>query len=140
MTDWWAAPKAADGIHIQVKDGGLDRTQFETGGQREIAANKGRFDLIPPEGLTELAQHFEAGAKKYADRNWEKGLPLSTFYNSLMDHLRDSYQYGLTDENHEAAIVWNAICYLTTLRRIQRGQLPSTLDDRPATARVRHDL
>lgn len=117
--------------NIQVKDYGVEKTTFDTGGQREIPIGKGRFDLLAPEGITELAQHFEAGARKYADRNWEKGLPLRTFFNSGIDHQRDSYFYGKTDENHEAAWAWNAYCYLVTLRRIQNGQLPCELDDRP---------
>lgn len=87
--------------------------------------------MIPIEALEELAQHYEAGAIKYSDRNWEKGLPLSTFYNSLIRHITASYMRGAEDENHEAAAVWNAVGYLTTLRRLQEGQLPDELDDRP---------
>lgn len=118
-------------MSTQVKDEGNPKTTFETGGQREIVSGKGRFDLIPPEAETELSQHMEAGSVKYSPRNWEKGLPLSTFYNSIRRHLRDSYMYQKVDENHEAAIVWNAVTYLTTLRRIQNGELPKELDDRP---------
>lgn len=118
----------------QIIDEGHEQTQFVTGGRREIIPGKGRFDLIPPEPITESSQHFEAGANKYAERNWEQGLPLSTFYNSLSRHLRDWYMYGKTDENHLAALVWNAMCALATQRRIDAGTLPASLDTRPATA------
>jgi len=115
----------------QIVDEGHEKTVFAGGGSREIIPGKGRPDLTPPEAEHELEVHFEAGANKYEARNWEKGLPLSTFFNSGMRHFRDSFKKGLVNENHEAAAHWNTACYLATLRRIQNGLLPCELDDRP---------
>lgn len=84
------------------------RTEFETGALRETVEGKGRFDLIPFQGLMRTAQHYENGSKKYADRNWEKGLSISRCLDSAARHLA-KYADGWDDEDHLAAVVWN--CY-----------------------------
>ena len=38
---------------------------------------------------------------------------------------------GLTDEPHARALVWNALVYLATKLRIEKGSLPSELADMP---------
>jgi len=48
----------------EVKDGGKRHT-FTGGGQREPSTGKGRYDLLPPEGILRLAKHYENGARKY---------------------------------------------------------------------------
>lgn len=45
-----------------------------------------RYDLIPPEALQGLALVYTIGAKKYEDRNWEKGIGYSRIYGALMRH------------------------------------------------------
>ncbi|KKM63930.1 hypothetical protein LCGC14_1506510 [marine sediment metagenome] len=48
-----------------------------------------RYDLIPPEPLEQLAELYTEGAKKYSDRNWEKGLSWLRCYASMMRHIQD---------------------------------------------------
>lgn len=48
---------------------------------------KARYDLIPGGPLEDLAQVYTMGAKKYADRNWEKGLSWSRVFAAIMRHL-----------------------------------------------------
>lgn len=48
---------------------------------------KAPIDLIPPEVILALAEVYRFGAKKYAPRNWEKGMAWSRVYNSAMRHL-----------------------------------------------------
>ena len=55
-----------------IKDSG-ERTMFDTGAVRDMHEGKGRFDLLPMCVLMRLAKHYEAGAKKYEERGWEKG-------------------------------------------------------------------
>jgi hypothetical protein len=43
--------------------------------------------LLPPELLTEVAKVLQFGAKKYAPRNWEKGMDWSRVEGSLIRHL-----------------------------------------------------
>ncbi len=84
-----------------------ERVEHLTGATREPHANKGRFDLIPPEMMFRLAKWYELGGQKYEDRNWEKGLPVSNCINSLLRHAF-KYLAGIDDEDHLAAVIWNA--------------------------------
>lgn len=110
-----------------VKDSG-ERQEFETGSKRDTRDGKGRFDLIPPYALTRLARHYENGAKKYGDRNWEKGQPLACYLDSMIRH---AYKFlgGSREEDHLAAVAWNALAYIETENRINSGFLPKELDD-----------
>ncbi len=111
----------------EVKDSG-QRQEFQTGSKRDTRDGKGRFDLIPPYALKRLAQHYENGAKKYGDRNWEKGQPLARYLDSAIRHAY-AYLGGSRDEDHLAAIAWNAIAVIESEHRIQLGILPKELDD-----------
>ena len=99
-----------------IKDSGHRRT-FESGAVRDMAEGKGRCDLLPPRGLLALAKHFENGAKKYGERNWEKGLPLNSFVDSGYRHLL-LYMAGEKDEDHLVACAWNFLCALDTRERL----------------------
>ena len=95
-----------------IKDSG-NRTEFETGAVRDMAEGKGRCDLLPPLALLRLARHFEAGAEKYGDRNWEKGIPLHSFIDSAIRHVL-RYMAGHDDEDHLCAAAWNLMCAMET--------------------------
>jgi len=56
--------------------------------------------------LLRLARHYEAGAKKYDGRNWEKGIPAHSFADSALRHMF-KYMDGMTDEDHLIAAIWN---------------------------------
>lgn len=88
-----------------IKDSG-DRTVFPTGAVRDMHQGKGRYDLIPWEALHELALHCEAGARKYGERNVEKGIPISSLVDSAFRHL-SKYMQGMNDEPHLRAALWN---------------------------------
>lgn len=94
----------------KINDGG-SREEFSTGAKREKQIGKGRYDLITPIGLMRLANWYELGALKYADRNWENGLPISNCLNSLFRHAV-KYMAGYNHEDHLAAIVWNAFAIM----------------------------
>jgi hypothetical protein len=61
----------------------------------------------------EVSKHYEEGAKKYAERNWEKGIPLHCYIDSGVRHYL-KHQRGDTDERHDRAFVWNLLCALWT--------------------------
>ena len=113
----------------KVKDSG-ERQEFSTGARRDIQTGKGRFDLLPVHALMRLARHFENGAVKYGDDNWRKGIPLRRYLDSLIRHCF-KFAGGLQDEDHLAAIIWNACCLLETQEMIERGMLPKELDNLP---------
>jgi len=104
------------------------REHFETGSVRDTREGKGRFDLIPVQSMRRLARHYEAGAAKYGDRNWERGQPLARYLDSAFRHLCGVLE-DLRDEDHTAAVVWNMFAYMETRRRIEAGELPRELDD-----------
>ena len=115
----------------RVKDSG-ERRDFGTGSVRDMSGGKGRFDLLPMLSIFRIAKHFENGAKKYKPRNWENGIPLSCFWDSAFRHLL-KVMLGMTDEDHEAAVLWNISCFIETKERIDLGVLPKELDDMPDT-------
>lgn len=102
--------------------------KFDSGAKRQAAAGKGTPVLFPGDAYLDVCKHFEDGAVHYGGRNWEKGLPLSSYINSLERHIAQE-KMGLTDESHDRAIAWNAICYLATKLRIAAGLLPKELDN-----------
>ena len=112
-----------------IKDSGLRRS-YVTGSVRDVRAGKGRFDLISPIALRRLAVHLENGARKYDERNWEKGQLLMDYIDSAMRHIV-SYVEGYRDEDHMAAALWNIHCFIHTEEMISRGLLPNSLDNQP---------
>lgn len=90
---------------MTIKDSGT-RRQFETGAVRDMQEGKGRCDLLPACSMLRKARHFEAGAVKYGDRNWERGIPLNSFIDSALRHIF-KYLDGQTDEDHLCAASWN---------------------------------
>jgi hypothetical protein len=76
------------------------------------------------------ARHLEFGAKKYGDRNWEKGQPLSRYYDSAIRHM-NKFMMGHRDEDHLAAARWNIGALMHTQEMIRIGRLPVELDDLP---------
>lgn len=116
-------------LFTEVKDSG-QRQEFATGSVRDTAEGKGRYDLFSPLAMARLAKHFENGAKKYGDRNWEKGQPIMRCIDSTLRHVFKHIE-GQRDEDHLAAAAWNLLSVIHFEEAIQRGLLPQTLDDRP---------
>ena len=112
-----------------VVDSG-ERQEFDTGSVRDTQDGKGRYDLISPISMKRLALHFENGAKKYGDHNWQKGQPLMRYMDSAIRHLY-AYIEGNRDEDHMAAAAWNALAVIHTEEMIARGELPAELDNLP---------
>lgn len=115
----------------KIDDGGERISYGEGKAIREPSTGKGRFDLITPFGLERLAKWYEFGAKKYSDRNWEKGLPFSRYFDSAMRHMT-KFIMGRTDEDHLAAAVWNlmAIMHHQELCEIELDDLPHYISRR----------
>jgi hypothetical protein len=63
--------------------------------------------------LLDVGKLFESGAEKYGERNWEKGIPISSYIDSGVRHLL-KYLNGETDEAHDRAFVWNLMCAIWT--------------------------
>lgn len=113
----------------KLKDSGK-RISFDSGAIREPNNDRGRYDLISPIALKALAIHMERGATKYADRNWEKGIPMSRHINSAMRHLQQ-YLEGDRLEDHLSACAYNVFAVIHTTEMIKRDLLPADLCDLP---------
>ena len=59
--------------------------------------------------LLEVSKHFEEGARKYGDNNWQKGSPVECYMDSAIRHYL-KYKRGDKDEPHDRAFVWNVMC------------------------------
>lgn len=114
-----------------LKDSGA-RRHFHAGAVRDVTDGKGAFHLLPLFGILRGALQMERGAKKYASRNWERGIPLSTYLDSGLRHALCALA-GFDDEPHVDAAIWNFMCLAETRERIRLGILPKKLDDLPAT-------
>jgi hypothetical protein len=69
----------------------------------DVFAGSNYFDM-----LLEVAKHFEDGAKKYGENNWQKGIPVRCYIDSAVRHYL-KYQRGDKDEPHNRAFCWNII-------------------------------
>lgn len=63
--------------------------------------------------ILEVAKHFEEGAKKYGEHNWQKGIPTRFYIDSAVRHYL-KWLRGDVDEQHDRAFVWNIMCCIWT--------------------------
>ena len=64
--------------------------------------------------MLEVSKHMEEGAKKYGERNWEKGLPVDCYIDSAVRHYL-KWRRGDNDEPHDRAFCWNVMCCIWTI-------------------------
>ena len=68
-----------------------------------------------PTMFLEVAKHFEEGAKKYGENNWQKGIPVRCYIDSAIRHYF-KWLRGDKDEPHDRAFCWNIICAIWTCK------------------------
>ncbi len=115
--------------HSDLKDSG-SRQGFQSGAVRDAQENKGAFHLVPEVVTFLLSRVYEEGARKYAARNWEKGMPISVYINSAQRHLA-KYKMGLRDEPHLSQALWNVTGALWTGVMVHLGLRDQALNDLP---------
>lgn len=64
--------------------------------------------------VLEVSIHYEQGALKYGERNWEHGIPLHSYVDSCTRHYL-KWKRGDCDEPHDRAVIWNILGALWTL-------------------------
>lgn len=98
-----------------------------TGGEK--GQKLARFDLIPPRPMWEVAELYGEGAKKYADRNWERGYAWSLSIGALERHFnlfKQGEDYDAeTTKRHLASVVFHALALM------EFAETHPELDDRP---------
>lgn len=80
----------------------------------------GDNDKNNAEIILEVSKHFEEGAKKYGENNWQKGLPINCYIDSAVRHYL-KWLRGDKDEPHDRAFLWNIICCIWTVKHIKAG-------------------
>lgn len=108
----------------------------ETGGAK--GSKLARFDLLPWDALWAVAERFGAGAKKYEERNWERGYAWGLSHAA--QHRHDAaFQMGEdldpeTGQPHLAAVAWHALVRLAFyLRGAGTDDRPRGLPDQAGT-------
>lgn len=105
---------------------------------RKDDSGKIRMELLPPELLFSVSTILTFGAKKYEDRNWEKGMSWGRVFGALMRHLwawwggkgptTKSFLLGELDEETGHSHLWHAGCCLAFLIAYEERQIGT--DDR----------
>lgn len=80
----------------------------------EVLCNQDVFDRLSHMFL-EVAKHFEEGAEKYGENNWQKGLPVRCYINSAVRHYLKWLRKD-DDEPHDRAFCWNIMCAIWTCK------------------------
>jgi len=96
---------------------------------RKDDQDKVRMELIPVDCLWDEARVWTFGAKKYADRNWEKGFAWSRAYGAALRHLTRFWNSHDNDEETGLSHVAHAVCCLRMLQRFEKDKIG--VDDRP---------
>lgn len=90
---------------------------------------KTRYDLIPAYALYETAEIFTFGARKYADRNWEKGIAYGRLFGAILRHLWKFWRGIEIDEESGKPHLAHATCGCLML--LEMTKIHPDLDDRP---------
>lgn len=106
------------------------RQQFDSGAVRDTADGKPRIDLISPYAQWRIGEWLRKGAEKYAERNWESGMPINRCIASMERHIQE-YKMGKTNEDHLAAIAVNAEFIMHYEKMIEMGLMDSSIDNMP---------
>lgn len=108
----------------------VDRVTYGSGATKDDRF-KTRVDLVPVVPLLSIADVFTYGARKYADRNWEKGFPYSRIYGALLRHVFAWWNGEEIDPESGMSHLAHAGCDLLMLMEYEaRG---TGEDDRPHT-------
>lgn len=96
------------------------KVKVDGGGERKDEG-KSRVDLLPPDALIALGEVYAFGCEKYAERNWERGMPWSKVLGPMLRHTyKFMMGYDIDKESglyHAQHIAWNAVALLTYVLR-----------------------
>lgn len=120
-----------------MNEDGTERivTDENTGGRkgRKLA----RFDLLPWDVLWQLAEHYGKGARKYEERNWERGYPMSLSIGAAFRHLAQFAQGEDIDPETGTPHVIAVMFHMGVLARAMRDDRFE--DDRSEHGEPPHD-
>lgn len=100
-----------------------------TGGEK--GQKVARFDLIPAGPLTDVARHYGIGARKYEDRNWERGYDWSLSFGAIQRHLWAFWNGEKFDPDADAPTTHLAAAVFHALALMEFEETHPEMDDRP---------
>lgn len=89
--------------------------------QRNYEELENRGSVRKSNMLLDVSIHFEEGAKKYGEMNWQHGIPVQSYIDSAVRHYLKHLR-GDNDENHLRAFIWNILCCIWTVKHIEGGK------------------
>lgn len=105
----------------------------ENNGGHKADGDKVRLELLPWQSVVEVGKVYTFGAKKYADRNWEKGIKFSRLFAAIQRHLTSWWcredndpESGLSHLTHAC---FGVLCLLFFVLNADRYD---KYDDRPS--------
>lgn len=107
----------------------MSKQPTETAQATKYDDGKNRLELIPPEAIFGLGEVLTFGAKKYNDRNWEKGMKWSRVFGAAMRHLWKWWWTKKPDEETGLSHLKHALCCVAFLVAYEERKVGE--DDRP---------
>ena len=101
-----------DGLFTFVEEFKYSGKEFWLLEVLRMYSKKSNFQDVPTM-ILEVSKHFEEGAKKYGENNWQKGIPVKSYLDSAVRHYLKHLR-GDLDEPHNLAFCWNILCAIWT--------------------------
>jgi hypothetical protein len=96
----------------------------------KVDAGKATFTYLPFDALGAINRVLVFGAKKYADRNWEKGMNWTRPWDACVRHLDAWMRREEADEESGMSHLWHAGCCILFLIAFELRGIGT--DNRPA--------
>lgn len=109
-----------------------DAKERKTSEGRKDDGGKDPWDLLPWDAVRCIVRVFDFGARKYAPRNWEKGMAWSRCYSALMRHMTAWWEGERQDPETGMSHLWHAGCCILFLIAYELRGVGG--DDRPGRA------
>lgn len=91
------------------------------------------YHLVSPDALEGMVRVLDFGAKKYAERNWEKGISYSRVFGAAMRHLWAWWRGADLDPETRLNHLHHAACCIHFLAHYTAHPHYTKFDDRPST-------
>lgn len=91
--------------------------------------DKLRWELLPYDGIEEIVKILNFGAKKYDDRNWERGMAWGRLYGALVRHITAWFMGQDKDPETGESHLAHAGCCILFLITYEKRKIGT--DDRP---------
>lgn len=87
------------------------------------------YHLLPSDAIEEIVKVLDFGARKYAPRNWEKGMDWGRVFSALMRHMWSWWRKEGTDPDTGLSHLAHAGCCILFLLAYEKRNVGK--DDRP---------